>query len=171
MSLTSPALERRFLTSETRLIKDEYKKRNRKYCFQALSLTTFFLFFFESTSGIVFPSLVAEKKMDLKLGRKLLEGCQSLALVLDCSSVPIWPADFWMEPYFILSVNASELMGIFLSLLQKNHFCTFSACAVPCKAHVQQRGVPASGGALLMEAQHMGDPAGMRRVWLAESLP
>lgn len=91
--------------------------------------------------------------------------------MLDQGSVPIWPADFWMEPYFILSVNASELMGIFLSLLQKNHFCTFSASPVPCEARVQQRGVPASGGALLMEAQHMGDPAGMRRVQLAESLP
>ena len=119
MSLTSPALARGFLTSEargiitseTRLIKGEYKKRNRKYCFQALSLTTFSLFFFESTSGIVFPFLVAEKKMDLKLGRKLLEVCRSLAIVLDRGSVPIRSADFWMEPCFILSVNASELMG------------------------------------------------------------
>ena len=105
------------------------QKKKQKVLFSGTFPNHFFLFFFESTSGIFFPSLVAEKKMDLKFGRKLLEDCQSLALVLDRGSVPIWPADFWMEPYFILSVTASELMGIFLSLLQ-NHFRSFSAC--PC---------------------------------------
>ena len=91
------------------------QKKKQKVLFSGTFPNHFFPFFFESTSGIFFPSLVAEKKMDLKFGRKLLGDCQSLASVLDRGSVPIWPA--------------SELMGIFLSLLQ-NRFCTFSAC--PC---------------------------------------
>ena len=179
MSLTSPALARGFLTSEargivtseTRLIKGEYKKRNRKYCFQALSLTTFFSFLFwvNLRHRLSFPCSREEN------------GSETWEKTFRSLSIPGYSARSWLCPHpvswlldgtmFYTFCECLWIDGQFLSLLQKNRFCTFSACPVPCEARVQQRGVPASSGALLMEAQHVGDPAGMRRVQLAELLP